>query len=175
MIFCKKNSKDLQKLLEKIEDHPTRVIIDDEADYATPNSKVNQSEKSRITAVASASIDKTHVLVDKGEMSFALFDFDTQTIEEITNQEIKPIQKIKALAELLGKNCLPGYLINYIESFCPLGDQSVAVHPPMSIGGYTDKDGEMDKATITRTKGFIGKSQMEVTKYPDAIHHINVF
>ncbi len=131
----------------------------------------------RITAVASASIDNANVLVDKGEMSFALFDFDKhkQTIEETTNQNIKPIQKIKALAELLGKNCLPGYLINYIESFCPAGDKSVAVHPPMSMAGYTDKDGEMDKATITRTKGFIGKSQMEVTKYPDAIHHINIF
>jgi hypothetical protein len=45
----------------------------------------------------------------------------------------------------------------------------------MSISGYSDKDGEMDRATITRTKGFIGKSQMEVTKYPDAIHHINIF
>ena len=128
----------------------------------------------RITAVASASIDKTNVLVDKGEMSFALFTFDKQSIEEITGQNIKPIQKIKALAELLGKDCLPGYLINYIESFCPDGDKSVAVHSPNPIGGYTDKDGEMNKATITRTKGFIGGPQMEVKKYPDAIHHINV-
>jgi hypothetical protein len=56
-----------------------------------------------------------------------------------------------------------------------LGDKSVAVHPPSSIGGYEEKAGEMDKATITRTKGFIGKSQMEVNKYPDAIHHINIF
>ena len=31
------------------------------------------------------------------------------------------------------------------------------------------------KATITRTKGFIGKNQMEVTRYPEAIHHINIF
>ena len=53
--------------------------------------------------------------------------------------------------------------------------QLVAVHPPMSIAGYAEKDGEMDKATITRTKGFIGKSQMEVTKHPNAIHHVNVF
>ena len=128
----------------------------------------------RITAVASASIDNANVLVDKGEMSFALFNFDKQTIEDIISQDIKPIQKVKALAELLGKNCLPGYLINYIESFCPAGDKSVAVHPPNSIGNYTDKEGEVDKATITRTKGFIGKSQMEVTKYPDAVHHINV-
>src|SRR5438445_3733497 len=51
VIFCKKNSKDLQKLLEKIEDHPNRVVIDDEADYATPNSKINRKEKSKINAL----------------------------------------------------------------------------------------------------------------------------
>src|SRR5882762_5744207 len=51
VIFCKKNSKDLQKLLEKLEAHPNRVVIDDEADYATPNSKVNQNVKSTINAL----------------------------------------------------------------------------------------------------------------------------
>lgn len=48
VIFCKKNSKDLQKLLHKLDGHADRVIIDDEADYATPNSKVNKKEKSKI-------------------------------------------------------------------------------------------------------------------------------
>jgi Z1 domain/Type III restriction enzyme, res subunit len=129
----------------------------------------------RISAVSASSIDKTNVLVDKGEMSFALFDYKENEIREITDANIRPLQKLKALAELLGEDCVPGYLINYIENFCPLGDKSLGVHPPMSIGGYTEKDGEMDKATITRTKGFIGRSQMEVTKYPDAIHHINIF
>jgi hypothetical protein len=129
----------------------------------------------RITAVSSASIDKTNVLVDKGEMSFGLFHFDKNKIETVIGQKIKPVQKIKDLSEVLGQDCLPTYLINYIETFCPLGDRSVAVHPPISIAGYTEKDGEMDKATITRTKGFIGKNQMEVSKYPDAIHHINIF
>ncbi len=129
----------------------------------------------RISAVTASSIDKTNVLVDKGEMSFALFDYKENEVKEITDANIKPIQKLKALAELLGEECVPGYLINYIENFCPLGDKSLAVHPPISISGYTQKDGEMDKATITRTKGFIGKNQMELTKYPDAIHHINIF
>jgi Z1 domain/Type III restriction enzyme, res subunit len=129
----------------------------------------------RITAVASASIDKTNVLVDKGEMSFALFSFDEREIKEIIDQNIKPLQKLKALAELLEKECLPKYLIDFIENFCPLGDRSIAVHPPNSIGGYSDKAGEMDRSTITRTKGFIGNPQMEISKYPDAIHHINVF
>jgi hypothetical protein len=48
VIFSKKNPKDLSKLLEKIGNIDGKVIIDDEADYATPNSKVNKGEKTRI-------------------------------------------------------------------------------------------------------------------------------
>jgi hypothetical protein len=128
----------------------------------------------RITAVSAASIDKTNVVIDKGEMSFELFNFDKKSIEEIVEQTIRPIQKIKALSELFGKGCLPDYLISYIESFCPIGDDSLAVHNPKSIAGYTEKEGEMDKNTITRAKGFIGDREMELTKYPNAIHHINI-
>ena len=128
----------------------------------------------RITASAASSIDKTNILVDQGEMSFDLFAFDPAGIQEILDKQISSLQKIKALSELLGKNCLPDYLINYIENFRPAGDASLAVHAPKSIAGYTDKAGEIDKATITRTKGFIGDNQLELGKYPDAIHHINI-
>jgi hypothetical protein len=38
VIFCKKNSKDLQKLTAKIGKLKDLVIIDDEADFASPNS-----------------------------------------------------------------------------------------------------------------------------------------
>lgn len=129
----------------------------------------------RITAVASSSIDKTSVLVDKGEMSFALFDYDADALNEVIGSTEDPLSKIKALAKMLGEECLPNYLINYIETFCPLGKKSIAVHPPSSIAGYTDKPGEMSKATITRRQGFIGTNQMEKSKYPDAIHHLNIF
>ncbi len=129
----------------------------------------------RITAVASASIDKTNVVVDRGEMSFQLFDYVEADIEEILIQNIKPIQKIKALSELLGKDCLPAYLISYIESFCPEGDKSLVVHPSHNIVKYTEKEGEMDKRNIIRAKGFIGNPEMEIDKYPNAIHHIKIF
>jgi hypothetical protein len=128
----------------------------------------------RITASASSSIDKTNILVDRGEMSFDLFDYDPAGIKEIVEQKIAPLRKVKALAELLGKHRLPDYLINYIENFCPAGDESIAVHNPRTIAGYSDKPGEIDKATITRTKGFIGDREMEPSKYPNAIHHINI-
>lgn len=129
----------------------------------------------RITAVAPASIDKTNVVVDKGVMSFGLFDFDVSSINEILNQNIKPLQKLKALSELLGKSCLPDYLISYIQIFIPAGDNSIAIHEPKNISGYKDKVTEKEITntdTVFRTKGFIGTGELEETKYPDAVHHL---
>ena len=48
VIFSKKNSKDLTKLKDKLGNRKPVVIIDDEADYATPNSKINRKEESKI-------------------------------------------------------------------------------------------------------------------------------
>jgi len=48
VIFCKKNSKDLQKLIDKVGDFKEKVVIDDEGDYATPNAKINKSEQTKI-------------------------------------------------------------------------------------------------------------------------------
>lgn len=128
----------------------------------------------RITAAASSSIDKTNILIDRGEMSFELFDYEPMGIQEILEKNIPALIKVKALSELLGKNRLPDYLLNYMENFCPSGGDSIAVHAPKSISGYANKAGEIDKATITRTRGFIGERELEETKYPNAIHHINI-
>lgn len=128
----------------------------------------------RITAVSSSSIDHATVVVDRGEMSFELFDINLNQIQDILDNSRNSISKIKALSALLGEKHLPGYLISYIESFLPSGDNSVAVHAPRSIKGYEDKKGEVDKATITRSRGFIGNRELELDKFPDAIHHINI-
>lgn len=128
----------------------------------------------RITASASSSIDKTNILVDRGEMSFDLFEYNQVGIKKVLETNESALEKTKALAVFLGSNCLPGYLINYMHNFLPAGDESIAIHSPRSIAGYADKVGEIDKATITRTKGFIGERESEPAKYPNAIHHINI-
>ncbi len=48
VIFCKKNARDLEKLFNKIGQLKKIVVIDDEADYASPNSKINQHTRTRI-------------------------------------------------------------------------------------------------------------------------------
>lgn len=128
----------------------------------------------RITAASSSSIDKANVVVDKGEMSFGLFDFDAKKINKIIQQKDKNLSKLNALSQLVGDDNLPQYLLNYINTFLPSGDASIAIHEPKSISGYSDTDPETNKKAITRTRGFIGKRELEPAKFPDAIHHINI-
>ena len=47
IIFCKKNYSDLQKLISKVGAHEGKIIIDDEADYASPNGKINKKEQTK--------------------------------------------------------------------------------------------------------------------------------
>lgn len=60
IIFCKKNQSDLKNLIRKLKVFPEKVIIDDEADYASPNGKVNKEEQTRINQLVG------ELLGDKG-------------------------------------------------------------------------------------------------------------
>lgn len=60
VIFCKKNSSNLTNLIEKLGHIDGKIIIDDEADYATPNSKINQKKQSKINELI------TSLLGEKG-------------------------------------------------------------------------------------------------------------
>lgn len=48
IVFCKKNARDLEKLTDSLRFVSSLVIIDDEADYASPNAKVNSNERTKI-------------------------------------------------------------------------------------------------------------------------------
>ncbi len=47
VVFCKKNARGLEKFIDKIDSLGQVVVIDDEADYATPNTKINRPDKTR--------------------------------------------------------------------------------------------------------------------------------
>jgi hypothetical protein len=48
ILFCKKNKDDLAKLIGELANSGPLIVIDDEADFATPNAKINQKERTRI-------------------------------------------------------------------------------------------------------------------------------
>ena len=61
-------------------------------------------EDKRVKAVASASIDKTTVAFDSGEMSFEVFDY-TQEVEDIVNSGKNSEDTLLDLANTLGSSC----------------------------------------------------------------------
>jgi Z1 domain/Type III restriction enzyme, res subunit len=63
IVFCKKNQSDLQKLNEKLRRVAAKVVIDDEADYASPNSKVNRAQKTRINELVEELIGQDGVYI----------------------------------------------------------------------------------------------------------------
>jgi len=127
----------------------------------------------RIAAVASTSIDQANVSLDKGEMSFKIFDYD-KSLEQIIGGSADPVQKLRGLQARIGNEAVPDYLIRYVERTSPLGERSVALHESVSIAGYKDAEG-LDKDKIERKRGFFGQSQKQSEKFPNAIHHFSVF
>jgi hypothetical protein len=61
VVFCKKNARDLQKLINKIGKLPRIIIIDDEADFASPNAKINQAEQTRINDLSLIYLGKREI------------------------------------------------------------------------------------------------------------------
>lgn len=121
----------------------------------------------RIAAVASSSIDKANVLLDKGEMSFPIFDY-SPNIDAALKGSNDPISGLKRLQDKIGNDALPDYLIRYVQRILPKGPSSIALHPSSTIENMKDAD----KDKIERTKGLFGQVKRE---FPDAVHHFKIF
>lgn len=127
----------------------------------------------RISIAASSSIDRGTVDLNKGEMSFQMFDCpDPTSLDEIVEAGPQSIGTLKRLANAVGSG-VPAFLIKYLESAVSTQPDSLAIHKSSSISGY--KSDGVDQDAISRTKGFIGQPQLERKRFPNAIHHVKIF
>jgi len=127
-------------------------------------------EDTRVSAVSGSSVDKTTVSMDSGEMSFEVFGYVPSQIDPIMDSDDSSFEKLAKLSSVLGNAHLPKYLKDYIQHFSPGGDSSLAVHSTINISGRKDAN----LKTIERVRGFIGRTERQEGKYPDAMHHIFV-
>lgn len=127
----------------------------------------------RISAVASSSIDRATVDLNRGEMAFGLFKYDPD-LENLIASEGSSIDTMDRVAELIGETAFPGYVRRYIRRVSPDGANSVALHPSGDISGYTDANG-INKEQVTRKKGFFGNSHLQRSRYPKAVHHLKIY
>lgn len=126
----------------------------------------------RISIAASSSIDRGTVDLNKGEMSFQMFDCaDPKVLDAIVAADAKNVATLTKLAAQIGE-AVPKFLIDYLGAALQLRPGTLAIHPASSIAGYSNAE---DVATIARTKGFMGEPQLERNRFPDATHHIKIF
>lgn len=122
----------------------------------------------RIAPAASSSIDQANVSLDRGEMSFGLFEYGStanESVKKVIESRADSPTKLRTLQTQLGKAALPDYLIRYVEQTSRSTRDLIAIHEPSSVAGYKDAD----QNKIERRRGFFGKSQRN--KFPNAIHH----
>jgi hypothetical protein len=125
---------------------------------------------SRVSVAAASSINKATVALDKGEMSFGIFDYSGD-LDAIVLTDQNSVETLKELRKKIGNDALPTFLIDYIQATSPDGKDSLAIHTASPIVGYAQS---ANQDAITRTKGFIGNPQLELKKFPKAVHHIKV-
>jgi hypothetical protein len=86
---------------------------------------------SRIATVSGASIDQANVALDRGEMSFRLFDYDDRLIGVIRSP-LPPLEKLRAIQHHIGDKALPDYVIRYVQSTSS-DTKAIGIHEPVSI------------------------------------------
>lgn len=126
----------------------------------------------RIAIASSASIDRTTVDFNRGEMSFALVNCkDIAFLDRIIDADPQNINTLARLSKEI-KGSVPKFLIEYLRKELDEAPQSLAIHKATSIAG---QGAATDQKLIRRIKGFIGKSQLEAHRFPNAVHHVKVF
>ena len=123
----------------------------------------------RISAVASASIDRSTVDLDKGEMSFSIFDFSPD-LDSISASEVSSADKINQLGESLGDAAFPRYLREFILRSISSGRNGLKV---FTSGGMFPGMSEQDKANIERRQGFL--TIREGDRAGNNVHFLRIF
>ena len=121
----------------------------------------------RISAVAAASIDKSTVDVDRGEMAFALFDY-SPAIEAMVSGQMSVSEKLDRLAVTLGDDAFPAYLRRFIQRTSISIESAIAILP---TAGLYPSMSDAEKAAISRPKGMMGATQIK----GNAQHFLKIF
>lgn len=127
----------------------------------------------RISIAASASIDRSTVDLNRGEMSFQMFDCPSpEKLDQIVAADPRSPDTLAELAKAIG-DALPPFLVEYVRTADKMTPGTLAIHESSSVAGYK-KTADTDPDEITRRRGFIGNPQLEIAKFPNAVHHVKI-
>lgn len=130
----------------------------------------------KTTPTSPASIDRSSVDFEGGEMSFALFDYDEEKVSSLFNRGNRDDFGILGnLIEHFEPAQFPRYVYEYLKLELAPGSRLISFHKPSGFGTSASRYTDEEKKNIRRTKGIFATNEYSRSELPKARHHLKVF
>lgn len=130
----------------------------------------------KTTPTSAASIDKSSVDFEGGEMSFGIFDYDEAEMSELFQRaDRSDIEVMKDLRKKFSNQELPDYVFSYLQQEMTPGSKVISFHNPSGFGTGASRYTDEEKETIRRTKGIFATNEYRRSELPEAYHHLKIF
>lgn len=130
----------------------------------------------KTSPTSAASIDKSSVDFENGEMSFGIFDYSEDDIVALFDRGTRSdTEVLDGLRSHFSNQQLPDHVFNYLVEEVRTGPRSVSFHKPSGFGTAASKYSDEEKETIRRTKGIFATNEYRRSELPNARNHLKVF
>ncbi|MBN2428775.1 MAG: DNA helicase [Deltaproteobacteria bacterium] len=130
----------------------------------------------KTTPTSPASIDRSSVDFEGGEMSFALFDYDDEQVRSLfKRQDRDDLEVLAGLIDNFSLSQFPRYVYEYLRQEIIPGSRLISFHDPSGFGTSASKYTDEEKQNIRRTKGIFATNEYARSELPDARHHLKVY
>lgn len=129
----------------------------------------------KTTPTSPASIDRSSVDFEGGEMSFALFKYDEEMEALFERNQRDDHEVLMGLRKKFKENEFPSYVYRYLEQELSKGSHIISFHKPSGFGTASKKYTEEEKRNIRRTKGIFATTEYARSENRNARHHLKIF
>ncbi len=130
----------------------------------------------KTTPTSPASIDRSSVDFEGGEMSFGIFDFDAAKCDQLmTAEHESDIDHLQSLRAALPGDLFPDYIVDYISAEIRNSEGRICFHPCSEFGQKARTYTADEIANIRRKKGIFSNNEFRRSSRPDARHHLKIF
>ncbi len=124
---------------------------------------------------SSASIDRSSVDFEGGEMSWAVFKFDENRHERCMVSEKSTEEILKEMKQTFKAHEFPEHIFEYLLTEARADSNNICFHKASEFGGSSSKYSDEEVKSIQRKKGIFSTNEYKRGNRPDALHHLKIF
>jgi hypothetical protein len=126
----------------------------------------------RTTPTSPASIDRSFVDFEDGEMSFGIFAFEDHLY--MGEPGWTDLQRLECLRKNLSEKCFPSYVYQYLKTQRKK-EGDICFHEHSVFGSERSNYTPEEIASVRRKKGIFSTNEFRRGGRPNARHHLKIF